>query len=295
MMVMTTLSDYLRELIDSLDIKDYRIKGNEIWTLCPNPNHDDKHIGSFSINLQNGKSYCFSCGYTDYVMQMLRAKNIGFSEAARIWNSVKAEDTSDIRVPEPPVPDWTVKQYRQYGISPFAVERVGNIAILQQYDVASTVDGLPIFFVKDWGGSVRGIWVRDGRYYLIGPENSKRDGWLFGMDQEPTEINVLTEGFFDSIHIKKETGFRGMCGMGTYLSPKQLGNLRKIPNLYIMMDGDEAGKKARYKLWSSLHSSTARFCGGYKGDPDEMDQSKLLEVISKAKTWSEMSKIYAKS
>ena len=40
----------------------YQKKGNVIKCLCPNPSHDDRHIGSFSFDTIKGVGHCFSCG-----------------------------------------------------------------------------------------------------------------------------------------------------------------------------------------------------------------------------------------
>lgn len=40
----------------------YQKKGHKIYCLCPNPNHDDTHIGSFSFDTIKGLGYCFACG-----------------------------------------------------------------------------------------------------------------------------------------------------------------------------------------------------------------------------------------
>lgn len=40
----------------------YQKKGNVIKCLCPNPSHDDRHIGSFSFDTIKGLGHCFACG-----------------------------------------------------------------------------------------------------------------------------------------------------------------------------------------------------------------------------------------
>lgn len=42
---------------------EYSKTGNDIKCLCPNPNHNDSNIGSFSFNLSKGLGHCFACGY----------------------------------------------------------------------------------------------------------------------------------------------------------------------------------------------------------------------------------------
>lgn len=40
----------------------YQKKGSKILCLCPNPSHDDRHIGSFSFDTLKGVGHCFACG-----------------------------------------------------------------------------------------------------------------------------------------------------------------------------------------------------------------------------------------
>lgn len=42
--------------------QDYTISGDELRTLCLNPEHNDS-TPSYFINLKDGKNHCFSCGY----------------------------------------------------------------------------------------------------------------------------------------------------------------------------------------------------------------------------------------
>lgn len=53
----------VEELLKTHGIK-YQKRGNVIKCLCPNPDHDDTNIGSFSYNEEKQLGYCFACGYS---------------------------------------------------------------------------------------------------------------------------------------------------------------------------------------------------------------------------------------
>jgi DNA primase len=53
--------DDVELLLSTHGIK-YQKKGNNIMCLCPNPNHKDRHIGSFSFDKYKGLGHCFACG-----------------------------------------------------------------------------------------------------------------------------------------------------------------------------------------------------------------------------------------
>lgn len=55
--------DDIEQLLTSHGIK-YKKNGHVVKCLCPNPSHNDRHIGSFSFDLKKGLGYCFACGYS---------------------------------------------------------------------------------------------------------------------------------------------------------------------------------------------------------------------------------------
>ena len=55
--------DDIELLLTTHGIK-YKKKGHDIKCLCPNPSHNDKHIGSFSFDTVKGVGNCFACGYS---------------------------------------------------------------------------------------------------------------------------------------------------------------------------------------------------------------------------------------
>ena len=56
----------------------YQKKGNVIKCLCPNPSHNDRHIGSFSFDTIKGVGHCFSCGILIYLAVELYKKTKSF-------------------------------------------------------------------------------------------------------------------------------------------------------------------------------------------------------------------------
>lgn len=53
----------VNELLDKHNIS-YVDKGDKILCLCLNPSHNDRHIGSFSIDKRKRLAHCFSCGFS---------------------------------------------------------------------------------------------------------------------------------------------------------------------------------------------------------------------------------------
>ena len=65
--------------------------------------------------------------------------------------------------------------------------------------------------------------------------------------------------------------------LGTHLSPTQQGLLRDLPRVVILMDGDDAGRRAAATIRQGLHNATV--CDLPDGlDPDDLEDKDLLQV-----------------
>ena len=71
----------VKELLDKHNIH-YIESGSSIKCLCLNPMHNDKHIGSFSIDKEKKLAYCFSCGFSAniYTLNKLLGESISNSD-----------------------------------------------------------------------------------------------------------------------------------------------------------------------------------------------------------------------
>jgi DNA primase len=90
------------------------------------------------------------------------------------------------------------------------------------------------------------------------------------------------EGFFACIHIAK-AGFDAIALMGTTVSPHQLSLMKEARRFYIlMMDGDEAGRKATPIIENKLNLfqipfRTVNLMDGKQPDQLENDYLKAIE------------------
>ena len=60
----------------------------EVWSLCPF--HDDRSVGSFSVNLSNGVYHCFVCGASGGLYGLL-SKLLGQEKASELIGDITAE------------------------------------------------------------------------------------------------------------------------------------------------------------------------------------------------------------
>lgn len=279
---MVQYSNSIENIIQILELKVYKVKKDEIWTLCLNPEHPDKHIGNFSINLNSGEFNCFACGFHGNIIYLLSNKGIKYGHAIVIWNQVRRAKTNELNFPKE-IDKYVVQSYVNNGLSEYALKRIGDKDVLLEYNVYSDKFDNPVFLTKNRWGNFDSIWVRENdKYWLLEPFEAKSTGILFGVHLPSTAKNILTEGPFDAMMVRKVTGLRGLAGFGTHLSTAQYNLLEQVNNLVLMMDGDYAGRKAREYIYKRLANKGDLFLAGhYRGDPDELEPY-LSEIIETA-------------
>jgi len=273
----------IQELVKILGIEKYKLKGHELACLCLNPLHDDQNLGNFYINLKHGYYNCFSCHYKGNIINLLYNYSKSYTKSIAIWNTLILGKNEEYSQPLRPLDRYQLLPYLDNPISQYAIDRVGDINVLEEYKVRSDDDGNPIFFSQRRNGEFDSIWTKvGGRYYLLQPEDAKKHGVLFGEHLPPTDYHVLVEGMFDALAVRKYLGYKSICGFGTQLTNAQYDKLRRMDNLVIFMDGDTAGRNAREKIVTKLNSKSDLFVmGGYRKDPDELGEEMIPLFVNK--------------
>jgi len=120
--------------------------------------------------------------------------------------------------------------------------------------------------------------------YLF-PKNFKKSQYLFNIQNITPKSNkpvFLVEGFFACIHIVK-AGLDAIALMGTTVSPHQLSLMKEARKFYnVMLDGDEAGRKATPIIENKLNLfqipfRTVNLMDGKQPDQLENDYLKAIE------------------
>ncbi len=275
------VSDIVRLFTEQYKLEKPEIRHDELYCLCPF--HDDTRVGNFSINLTNGLYFCFACLSKGNILEYGFRQGLSYQSVINLWQKVKKTEHVKIEIPTPPLDRFLVSSFKNNGLSKYALTRM-SAEVLREYNVYCDRFDNPIFFIKDFVGNYRGVWVRDKEYgyILIEPLSVKRDGYLFGQ-HIPGEYTVLTEGFFDAMAIREKLGQRGVCINGLYLTKKQIKTLTNLQPIYLFTDGDRRGKMARNKIYQQIAHLDVRICGGYFGDADEKSADELNEIIKTAK------------
>ena len=146
---------------------------------------------------------------------------------------------------------------------------------------------IPIIDIERHIVAYAGRTVNDSQSprYLF-PKNFKKSQNLFNIqsiNSKSIKPVFLVEGFFACIHIVK-AGFDAIALMGTTVSPHQLSLMKNTSRPYILMlDGDEAGRKAIPILENKLNLfqipfRTVNLMDGKQ--PDELNEDYLNMIVN---------------
>src|SRR5215472_13201012 len=144
-----------------------RVRGDEMTTYCPNPQHDD-NSPSWSINMVTGKHHCFSCGFGgsfQWLVQIMQGMRAGEASA---W--IKLQKVRVGVMPEPVKPPAV----RETDLWPFTMPPPFRLA--ERGITEEACDALEILWN---GGDNRWVFV------LRDPWTDKLIGWQEkGVDDE---------------------------------------------------------------------------------------------------------------
>lgn len=213
--------------------------------------HDHRH--RFDVNLKKKLYHCFNCGVGGSLEEMFPLMD-GAMRNIPIWLS-KTFESKEIK-PLPHVKGiWIDTPHGQW------LHNRGVFPIPTEWGV--TRDGRIFIPVEENGKLV--CWLAraiDGRLPKeLSPKASisNKSHFLYGYDACDVHVNtrpmVLVEGVFDYLRVKS-FGFNLNCLalMGSQISAIQIGKLFSlgVHGIVLMMDGDDAGRKATRKIAGKL-------------------------------------------
>lgn len=230
----------------------FSISGKDYVTKCFNPEHKDTNP-SFRIDRISGICHCFSCGFKTNIFKFygLLTNNISI-RVVKLKEKLKAlsESTNGLDMLDGAVP--VTSAFR--GISAKTLKYFGAFST----DSIDKMQDRIIFPVKD---------VRDKTVAYIGRHsmsngNPRYQNYPAGavIPMYPLKFNehyksiVLVEGIFDMLNCYDKGLHNVVCTFGTSkllndVSSKMLSyKVMGIERVYILYDGDEAGRVAAAKI-----------------------------------------------
>ena len=245
------MSNPVQELLNSKGVR-YTESAKDFVTQCFNPDHNDSNP-SFRIDKTTGISHCFSCGFSVNIFKHFGVLTNNTSiKVAKLKNKLKDLKTNFLGVE---FPEEMVPMNRMFrGISPTTLREFGAF-----YTHGSeTLQDRVFFPIKDITGK---IVVFVGRH-MLSQGNPRYLNYPSGVTmpifpevfKQKYSSAVLVEGIFDMLNLYDNGLHNVCCTFGTNTLTKTIGDkllplkIQGITKIYILYDGDEAGRAAAAKL-----------------------------------------------
>jgi hypothetical protein len=273
------------KLLDSLRIE-ARNKHGEWFALCPNPDHDDRRVGTWSMlddpgSERNSGHWCWSCGYRGDAISLVRdVLGVGY-HAAVCWIESEAQPDDPIEAPrltveivqprvfrlpagveERPLDRWPTL-FRRYlerrWVPAWQVER-WHIA----FAIEGRLAGRVVIPTRAQSGrlltyAARAIGQQRTRYLTPSREEGPDSSAVFGEEYWGRGGTVVVcEGGFDALAVERAVGGVAVAVLGSgggtgKGNVRALRKLDRFERVIVATDADPAG---------DLQAEAIRVCVG---------------------------------
>lgn len=245
------MSDPVLELIQKNGLA-YTVSGRDYLIKCLNPDHEDTNP-SFRVDKVSGVAHCFSCGFKTNIFKFFGVftnpvpiKIVALKE--KLMELMKANVGLDLPNGHTP---WT-KTFR--GISPATLKHFGAF-------YTNTVEKLQdriIFPIKDIRQKIvvfvgRHTLSQGNPRYINYPSGVRIPMFPAHLPSGYSSM-VIVEGIFDMLNLYDKGLENVVCVFGTNTLQNDTKQkllpfkAQGITHVYLLFDGDEAGRKASQAL-----------------------------------------------
>jgi len=248
------------EVLNNKNIE-YREANNDYLIRCLNPEHEDSDP-SLRVDKVTGVMHCFSCGFAENIFRFF-GYIVSTQDVQILQLKAKIRELSKEILTIPMDSEKYLKSFR--GIS------ADTLSKFEAFTQNTDFEGRIVFPVRDIQGDITsfiGRYINSDAHpkYLIKPEHSK----LSLHPSKPEIIRnsiILVEGIFDMLNLYDKGLTNAVCTFGTAfgsvrkykrfqknLEKLNLYKLQGVDTIYIMYDGDKAGRDAATQLEKNLQS-----------------------------------------
>lgn len=286
--------------LPELGIDVEKVVRDEAYALCPNPKHGDNDP-SWSINLETGEHFCFSCGWGgNYLMLVKKSKGFEEDEPAEQWvrkhggiavarKKLRGETSytkkqadkvteADLALFDAEIPQEVLDSRN---ITQEAAEAYGVL-----WDARHDRWILPIRepFTQRLVG-----WQEKGkRHFRNVPEHIEKSLTLFGYHLLG-DTAYVEESPLDPVRLRSVGVEGGVSSYGVYVSDFQMDLIiehPKVKRVVMCLDNDEAGRKKEAEIWQEYRGRTRLYFANYehtrKKDHGEMDAEEIAYSLDNA-------------
>ena len=247
----------VEELLNKQSVS-FRPSGNDYLVECLSPDHQDSNP-SMRIDKITGVYNCLACGFSGNIYRFFNV-NVSMLDNRVLFLKSKIREMyqNNFTIPKGAAPFY----------APFRDISVETLNKFQAFTHSDYEDRI-VFPLRNESGNLAGFNARhmysDAQpKYLFDPPNMKVD--LYPYDAKPINSSIiLVEGLFDMLNLHDKGLTNTVCCFGTaFGSTKkhktQKANLSRLLNfklrgvtkIYIMYDGDLAGRSASKNLMSYI-------------------------------------------
>jgi DNA primase len=265
--------------------------------LCPI--HRGEGRDAFHANLSRNVFHCFSCGAGGTVLDFVAAmEDCSLREAAR-----KLADGPSVPRPAPAAgpPNGTVTRksialsplrFTLRGIDrahPYLAGRGITTATAEEFGIGfyrgpGILSGRLVIPIHNAAGELvaycgRSLNGSEPRYRF--PSGFAKSAVLFNLHRAAGQDRVVVvEGFFDCFKLH-QAGMAAVALMGAALSEAQRTLLQPFQHVILMLDGDEAGRRATTTIAARLrpYASVSAIRLPHSVQPDELPAPEIKDIL----------------
>lgn len=245
------MSDPVLELLNKNGLA-FTVSGRDYLIKCLNPEHEDSNP-SFRVDKINGVAHCFSCGFKTNIFKYFGV----FTNPVPIRIAALKEKLSELKIsgtglelPSGHTP--YTKQFR--GISPQTLRYFGAFYTNQVEKLQDRI----VFPIKDITGKIvvfvaRHTLSSGNPRYVNYPSGVKIPVFPSFLPSGYRSM-VIVEGIFDMLNLYDKGLENVICAFGTNTLQNETKQkllpfkAQGITHIYLLFDGDEAGRKAASTL-----------------------------------------------
>ncbi len=244
----------------------FHFADTEAVFLCPY--HDDHKAGSFSVNLETGMNFCFSCGTGGGFVRVVQAVlGVSLGEADRWCRARRMKNLGGTfrtfhETPRKSAASVdTTRQVNEASLALFTDPPDSALA-----DRACSLDSARYYGVR-WNPAT-GTWIipirdaenhrligwqekgSDGRYFKNVPAGVDKSSALFGLESAVDGPLVLVESPLDVLRLFTSGVRGGVSSYGVHVSRRQLELAADtgVQSIVLALDNDSAGSGETARL-----------------------------------------------